>query len=271
MKSSHVPSMNPSEDSSEYRLTSTGFVHSVETFGTVDGPGIRYVIFFQGCPMRCQYCHNPDTWTPNIGTQKSVEELLAEYEKGKAFYQKGGITVTGGEPLLQLPFLTALFQEAKEKGIHTCLDTAGSVYPLHPTKQQLAAYEALFSCTDLVLLDRKHSDAKKHQTLTGMSMDPVLAFAAALERHEIPVIVRHVVVPGITYEKEELLALGKEIGSWKNLIGLDVLPYHTMGKEKYEKLGIEYSLPDTPALTQEQAKKARAVILAGIAESRKNA
>lgn len=241
-----------------------GRIHSIESFGTVDGPGIRFVVFFQGCPMRCQYCHNPDTWNPALGTEMTVEELLAQYDKNRNFYAKGGITATGGEPLLQLPFLTELFTQAKEKGIHTCLDTSGIVY--RESRQE--EFERLFSCLDLVLLDVKHSLPEGHKKLTGQSQEPVLAFAEALEKARIPMIVRHVVVPGITDGEEELRTLGHLLGKYRNLKGLEVLPYHTMGVKKYEALGIPYPLTGIESMDKEEARKARQKILAAIAQTR---
>lgn len=243
-----------------------GYIHSTESFGTVDGPGIRFVIFFQGCPLRCKYCHNPDTWQPNQGNKMTVGELLELYQHNERFYQKGGITATGGEPLMQLAFLTSLFTEAKKRGIHTCLDTSGIVY----TKSKREEFEKLFAVTDLVLLDVKHSDPKGHKELTGQDQEPVLAFAKALEEARVPMIVRHVIVPGITDGKEELAALGHLIGKFRNLKGLEVLPYHTMGEKKYEQLGIPYPLRGVEAMDKKEAGKARELLLKIIMEERKN-
>ena len=192
----------------------TGRIHSVESFGTVDGPGIRFVVFFQGCPMRCAFCHNPDTWAFTGGQQMTADELLDQYEKNKSFYKGGGITATGGEPLAQLPFLTELFQKAKQRGIHTCLDTSGIFYN-DKKKDQFAA---LFAVTDLVLLDFKHSDEAGHKALTGQPQAPVLAFAAALEEAGVPMVARHVVVPGRTDGEEHLHRLGRMLGGYRNLI-----------------------------------------------------
>lgn len=242
----------------------TGYIHSTESFGTVDGPGVRFVIFFQGCPMRCKYCHNPDTWSVNGGTETTVGELLESYERNRDFYKKGGITATGGEPLMQLEFLTELFGEAKRRGIHTCLDTSGIVY----NEKRKEEFEKLFSVTDLVLLDIKHSSPEGHVALTTQRQEPVLAFAKALEEAKIPVIIRHVVVPGITDGDEELRSLGHLIGKWKNLKGLDVLPYHTMGVVKYKNLGIPYPLEGLPNMEPVKAKEAKEKILAAIREAR---
>lgn len=242
----------------------TGRIHSLESFGTVDGPGIRFVVFFQGCPMRCQYCHNPDTWEPGAGTAMGVEEILSAYERNKNFYRKGGITATGGEPLLQLGFLTELFGEAKKRGIHTCLDTSGIIYRESRQKE----FEKLFACLDLVLLDLKHSSPEGHRKLTSQEQAPVLAFARALEKARIPMIVRHVVVPGITDGEEHLDELGRILASFRNLKGLEVLPYHTMGLKKYESLGIPYPLQGVEAMDKADAAKARERILQSIRSNR---
>ncbi|MDO4273400.1 MAG: pyruvate formate-lyase-activating protein [Eubacteriales bacterium] len=241
-----------------------GHIHSTESFGTVDGPGVRFVIFFQGCPLRCQYCHNPDTWELKGGTEMTADQLLSEYERNKEFYKGGGITATGGEPLLQLSFLTELFRKAKKRGIHTCLDTSGIVY--RPSRGE--EFQKLFQVTDLVLLDMKHSEPKGHEKLTGQKQDHVLEFARALELARIPVIIRHVVVPGITDGESQLLLLGHIIGKLRNLKGLEVLPYHTMGAVKYKNMGMAYPLEGVPEMDAAGARKARDIILEGIRQVR---
>ena len=235
----------------------TGRVHSIESFGTVDGPGVRLVVFFQGCPMRCLYCHNPDTWPVDGGKPTTVAEILAAYDRNRSFYRSGGITATGGEPLVQLPFLTALFRAAREKGIHTCLDTSGILY----RDSRRAEFEALFGCTDLVLLDFKHADPAGHERLTGHPQAPVLAFARALCAAGVPIVARHVVVPGLTDDEEEWRALGRLLAPLSTLKGLDVLAYHTMGCAKYDALGLEYPLAGVPALEKARARQARQTIL----------
>lgn len=227
-----------------------GRIHSIETFGTLDGPGVRFVVFFQGCPMRCLYCHNPDTWNLSGGTLYTAEELLFQYRKGKEFYRDGGITASGGEPLMQLAFLTELFEEAKKWGIHTCLDTSGSPY----RKEEQEMYDRLFSSLDLVLLDIKHSGAREHEMLTGKSQAPILSFAKALDQAKIPMIVRHVAVPGWTDTKEEARKLGELLREYHNIQDVEVLPYHTMGVEKYRKLGISYRLEEVPPMEKAQAE-----------------
>ena len=245
-----------------------GFVHSTESFGTVDGPGVRFVIFLQGCPMRCQYCHNPDTWKMNSGTVRSAQSLIGEYERNKAFYSTGGITVTGGEALMQIDFLLELFQLAKEKKIHTCLDTSGVTY--RPGESDYnRKLDALMTVTDLVLLDLKHIDPVGHKELTGHDNAGILAFAQYLDEKQIPVWVRHVVVPGITDDKQLLTRLGAFIGTLSNVKALDVLPYHIMGVTKYESLGIPYPLKGVEPATQKQAMAAKQIIMKAYWQARR--
>lgn len=243
----------------------TGKVHSVESFGTVDGPGIRYVIFMQGCPLRCLYCHNPDTWDISAGREITVEEILVEYNKNRDFYSKGGITVTGGEPLLQIDFLIELFKEAKKQEIHTCIDTSGITFNPNNTEK----IDTLLKYTDLVMLDIKHINDNEHIKLTGKSNENILQFAKHLEKLKKPVWIRHIIVEGITDSPEYLEELGRFIGSLKNLAALDVLPYHTMGVNKYKELGIPYALEGVPALPLKEAVKAKQHILKGIYEVKK--
>lgn len=241
-----------------------GYIHSLETFGTVDGPGVRFVVFFQGCPMRCQYCHNPDTWDKKDGIKMTAEEILERFERNRSFYKTGGITATGGEPMLQIDFLTELFAKAKEKAIHTCLDTSGIVFPVDSQETfpeiTVEKIDKLLSVTDLLLLDIKHMDDASHKKLTKHSNKASLAFARYLSQIGKPVWIRHVVVPGITFDKEELQELGKFLATLSNVEKIDVLPYHAMGKVKYENLGLAYSLADTPQLTKAEVEIARKYI-----------
>lgn len=237
-----------------------GRIHSTESFGTVDGPGTRFVIFFQGCPMRCQYCHNPDTWDVNGGTLRSADDLLAEYDSCKEFYKEGGLTVTGGEPLLQIDFLTELFEKAKAKGIHTCIDSSGIVFN-RGSASFMEKLDRLLSFTDLIMLDIKHIDNEAHKVLTGQPNTDILDFARYLSDKQIPVWIRHVIVPGITYEEKPLKRLGAFLAELHNVKALDVLPYHTMGKAKYDKLGMKYVLDGVPALTNQDATRAREIII----------
>ena len=246
-----------------------GFIHSTESFGTVDGPGVRFVIFLQGCPMRCKYCHNPDTWKMNSGGLRSAQSLIKEYERNSAFYQKGGITVTGGEALMQIDFLLELFTLAKQKGIHTCLDTSGITYrPGNNSYNQ--KLDALMTMTDLVMLDIKHIDADAHRELTGHDNAGILAFARYLAEKDIPVWIRHVVVPGITDDPGQLTRLGAFLGTLPNVKALDVLPYHIMGVTKYQELDIPYPLEGVPPATKQQAMEAKKIILTAYWKTRRN-
>ncbi len=246
-----------------------GHVHSIESFGTVDGPGIRLVVFLKGCPMRCLYCHNPDTWEPGGGTEMEPEEIISQFLSAEAYYKNGGITVSGGEPMLQMDFLIQLFTLAKAQNIHTCLDTSGVTFsPAHPDFME--KLDRLLAVTDLILLDIKHIDSAEHQKLCGYPNENILAFARYLDQKQIPVWIRHVIVPGITYKQDELYRTGRFMGSLSNVKALDVLPYHDMGKAKYEKLGIPYALAGVKPLSQEQAIAARKIILKGIRDERIN-
>lgn len=240
-----------------------GRIHSLESFGTVDGPGVRYVVFMQGCPMRCKYCHNPDTWEVNAGTLMDADYIIEQYERNKGFYTDGGITVTGGEPLLQIDFITELFEKAKAKGIHTCIDSSGITFnPDSP--EVMAKFDKLMPLTNLVMLDIKHIDDEHHLELTKQHNKNILAFAQYLSDKGVDTWIRHVVVPGITDDDEYLYKLGYFIGGLKTLRALDVLPYHDMGKVKYEKLGIDYPLKDTPPMDKTILLDKKKAIIDGI-------
>lgn len=241
----------------------SGRIHSLESFGTVDGPGVRYVVFVQGCPMRCAYCHNPDTWEMNAGTVMEASYIIEQYERNKGFYKDGGITVTGGEPLMQVDFLLELFTLAKKKGIHTCIDTSGIAYK-PGNREWIEKLDRLMTMTDLVMLDIKHIDPEKHKELTGQPNDGILAFAEYLSEKNVDTWIRHVVVPGITDDDEYLYQLGYFIGGLKSLKALDVLPYHTLGKPKYDRLGMEYKLKDVPAMDKDKVVEKKKVILDGL-------
>ncbi len=238
-------------------MTIKGNIHSIETCGTVDGPGIRFVIFMQGCPLRCQYCHNPDTWQTDTNKLITVDEIMQKYDGVKEFVQSGGITVTGGEPLLQIDFVTELFKVAKNHGIHTALDTSGITFNPENTEN----INKLLKYTDLVLLDIKHIDDAEHKKLTGVSNKNILAFAQYLSEKQIPVWIRHVVVKDITLNEKYLKELGKFLATLNNIKALDVLPYHNMAIPKYESLGINYPLKNTPPTSKEEAINARNIIL----------
>lgn len=242
-----------------------GNVHSTESFGTVDGPGIRFVVFLQGCPMRCAYCHNPDTWEIGCGTSRTVEDILKEYDSYKEFLKGGGITVTGGEPLIQIEFVTELFRQAKEKGIHTCLDTSGITF----TRNEIDRFLKLLEVTDLVMLDIKEMDDEKHRELTGCSNKAVLEFAHFVSEQKKELWIRYVAVPGITDNVSDLTLLGQFLSSLKSLKALDVLPYHTMGRTKYEQLKLPYRLEGIEPMGKEEALKVRTVILDSLRSSLK--
>lgn len=245
-----------------------GRIHSLESFGTVDGPGVRFVVFVQGCPMRCAYCHNPDTWEMNAGMEMEPAYIIEQYERNISFYKDGGITVTGGEPLMQVDFLIDLFTLAKEKNIHTCIDSSGIAYKKTSTPEWLSKLDHLMTLTDLVMLDIKHIDPEKHKELTSQPNDGILAFLAYLDEKKVDVWLRHVVVPTITDDDKYLFELGYFIGQFSNIKALDVLPYHTMGESKYEKLGIEYKLKGIPAMDKDKVIEKKQVILDGIKKRR---
>ena len=210
----------------------TGLINQLESFGTVDGPGIRFVVFFQGCPLRCQFCHNPDTWNMKDGKEYTTDQLLKTALRYKSYWgEKGGITVSGGEPLLQMEFLTELFKKAKEAGVHTTLDTSGNPYtekePWHSHWLELMKY------TDLVLLDIKQIDEQEHRKLTGQTGKNILAMARELSDMEKPVWIRHVLVPGGSDKDEYLYRLADFIHTLKNVQRVEVLPYHTLGTFKW--------------------------------------
>ena len=234
-----------------------GNIHSIESCGTVDGPGIRFVVFFQGCPMRCAYCHNPDTWDFNVNQKMSVDEILNKYDGVKEFLKNGGLTATGGEPLAQIDFLIELFKRAKAKNIHTTLDTSGITF----NKENIKKFDELVKYTDLVMLDIKHIDTVSHHKLTGQNNYNILEFAKYLSIKKVPVWIRHVVVPNITYLKSQLTKLGEFLSTLDNIQALDVLPYHDMAVAKYENLGKEYPLKGVAPLTKEQALDARNTII----------
>lgn len=244
-----------------------GKIHSIESFGTVDGPGLRLVVFMQGCPLRCLYCHNPDTWKTSGGREMSADELLEEYKKNAVFYKNGGLTVTGGEPLLQIDFLLELFEKAKKEGIHTCIDTSGVTFRKEDS-EYMQGLDRLMTYTDLVMLDIKHIDSEKHKSLTGQTNENILDFARYLDAKNIPMWIRHVVVEGYTDSDGDLTRLGEFIGTLKNAKALDVLPYHTMGVTKYAELGIKYRLEGMPSLSKSDAARAKQKILLGIKNSR---
>lgn len=219
----------------------TGRIHSVETFGAVDGPGVRYVVFFQGCPMKCLYCHNPDTQCTDGAAELTVDKVLEKLLRNKSFYTTGGITATGGEPLMQIEFLAQLFKAASNYNIHTCLDTSGIVF-CKDDINTVKLFDELIKYTNLVMLDIKHINDKKHISLTGHSNKNVLDFAKYLNEHNIPVWIRHVVVPGITTDTEDIEKLAEFLNGLNNVEKIEFLPYHSLARSKYEQLGRKYPL-----------------------------
>lgn len=245
-----------------------GKIHSLESFGTVDGPGTRFVVFTKGCPMRCLYCHNPDTWDQTGAIEMDTKYILEQYHRNESFYMNGGgITVTGGEPLVQIDFVTELFEECKKEGIHTCLDTSGIMFnPDNP--EMMAKHDRLMKVTDLVMLDIKHIDNEHHKKLTSQQNTNILKFAFYLQEKGVDMWIRHVVVPGITDDDKYLYDLGYFLGQFHNLRALDALPYHDMGKVKYEKLGIEYPLKDVKPMDPKILVEKKKVIIEGIKKRR---
>lgn len=238
-----------------------GIVHSLESFGSVDGPGVRFVVFMQGCKMRCKYCHNPETWGFN-GTEYTPQQLFQEAWKYRMYWgknmEKGGVTVSGGEPLLQIDFVTEFFKLLKEKGVHTALDTAGQ--PFKETPEFLAKFDELLKYTDLVLLDLKEFDAMKHKELTGVDNKNIHKMAQYLSQKGIPMWIRHVLVPGITDGERGLEDLGLFIESLNTVEKVEILPYHTLGLIKYKKLNLDYPLMDVATPTEEQVQKAKQLL-----------
>lgn len=245
----------------------TAQIHSIESFGTVDGPGVRFVVFFQGCPMRCSYCHNPDTWereTEDV-LKLSSDDLLSKYDSLKTFLKNGGITVSGGEPLLQIDFVLELFTKAKKLGIHTCIDTCGAINVTnHFMSEKL---KKLIEVTDLFMVDIKEINDLKHKEITGMSNAVVLKFVQFLSEKNANIRIRHVIVPDLTMNSKDLFELGYFIGQFK-INELEILPYHKLGIAKWEQLNKVYPLKETREATKEEAEKSRLIIQKGMSYRR---
>ncbi|PAB60646.1 pyruvate formate-lyase-activating protein [Anaeromicrobium sediminis] len=235
-------------------MSKSAYVHSVETCGTVDGPGIRYILFLKGCPLRCKYCHNPDTWINEDGEEKSVDEIMKEVRRYKSYFQAsgGGITVSGGEPTLQADFVGELFKQCREEGIHTCLDTSGYC--------EIEDVKELLENTDLVLLDIKQIDNIKHRELTGVENIKTLQFAKYLEEQNIPVWIRYVLVPQHTDDTKDIEDLGKYLGTLSNIQRVEVLPYHEMGISKWESMNMDYPLKGITSPSKESVEKAKDIL-----------
>ena len=236
-----------------------GFIHSTESFGSVDGPGIRFLIFLQGCPMRCRFCHNPDTWKIEKSQEMSATELLDKAERYRSYWgNEGGITVSGGEALLQIDFLIELFQEAKKRNINTCLDT--SAQPFTRQEPFFSKFEELMHHTDTVLLDIKHIDDEQHRRLTGHTNKNILDCARYLSDIHKNVWIRHVLVPEWTDRDEWLYQLREFLNTLQNIEKVEVLPYHTLGTFKWENLGIPYTLKDIQPPTKERIENAERIL-----------
>lgn len=240
-----------------------GHIHSTESFGAADGPGVRFIVFMQGCHMRCRYCHNPDTWKMGGGDEVTADEILKRALRFKPYWGKdGGITISGGEPLLQIDFVIELFKKAKELGINTCIDTAGNPF----TKEDpfFSKFEELMKYTDLLLLDLKEINPARHKDLTGFDNSNIIEMAKYLSEINKPVWIRHVLVPEHSDFDEDLDALGDFIDTLSNVDRVEILPYHTLGKFKWENLGIPYTLESISPPSAERIENAKQRIHAGI-------
>lgn len=233
-----------------------GHIHSTESFGAADGPGVRFIVFMQGCHMRCRYCHNPDTWKMDGGDEVTADEILKRALRFKPYWGKdGGITISGGEPLLQIDFVIELFKKAKELGINTCIDTAGNPF----TKEEpfFSKFEELMKYTDLLLLDLKEINPTRHKDLTGFDNSNIIEMAKYLSEINKPVWIRHVLVPEHSDFDEDLDALGDFIDTLSNVDRVEILPYHTLGKFKWENLGIPYTLESISPPSAERIENAK--------------
>lgn len=240
-----------------------GIVHSLETFGSVDGPGVRFVVFLQGCKMRCKYCHNPETWSMCGGEEWSADKLFEKVFKYRNYWGKnmseGGVTVSGGEPLLQIEFVTEFFKLLKENGVHTTLDTSGQ--PFTMDEEWLGNFDELLKYTDLVMLDLKEFDNVKHKTLTGFDNENILRMAEYLSDKGISMWIRHVLVPGLTDDETGLRNMAKFISSLKTVEKIENLPYHTLGLFKWENLNMKYSLDGVKSPTSEEVAIADRILM----------
>ncbi|MCD8390265.1 MAG: pyruvate formate lyase-activating protein [Firmicutes bacterium] len=234
-------------------------VHSLESFGSVDGPGVRYVIFLQGCRLRCQFCHNPDTWSTKTNQQFTADELLEKAMRYRLYWgEDGGITVSGGEPLMQIDFLIEFFKKAKAEGIHTTIDTAGQ--PFAEEEPFILKFNELMKYTDLVMLDIKEINDNRHKVITGASNENILKMALYLDGINKPVWIRHVLVPERSDFDEDLKALAEFIKTLGNVEKVEVLPYHTLGVHKWQELGIDYPLEGIPSPSKERIENANAIL-----------
>lgn len=225
-------------------------LHSVETMGLFDGPGIRTIFFLQGCPLRCAFCHNVDTQDPKIGKEITVEQIVSRSVRMKPYFEKsgGGVTFSGGEPLLQGKFLVEAIKALRKENIHVAVDTSGF--------GDVRYYDSIIGNANLILLDVKHYEKKSFRDITEVSNQPLLYFMESLKKHNTPIWIRHVMMPGVTDSKYHMEKLCEFILPLKNIIEkIEILPYHTMGIEKYKTLGIDYKLKDMPPMDKEVAKE----------------
>ena len=231
----------------------SGLIHSVESCGTVDGPGIRFIVFLSGCSLRCQYCHNPDTSFKRRGKERTVEDVLEEISRYASFLKtaKGGVTISGGDPLFQPDFTRALLRSCKEMGLHTCIDTSGHL--------GCNADDAMLADTDLVLLDIKAWNPEQYKHVTAQNLQLTLDFAEKLAARRIPMWLRYVLVPGLTDQLEDITALARYAAGLGNVQRVDVLPFHQMGKFKWGELGLEYPLMELEPPAQELTDKVRSI------------
>lgn len=237
-----------------------GRIHSVESFGSADGPGVRYIVFLKGCNMRCKYCHNPDTWAKtDDGQLMSASEVLKKALRYKNYWKsKGGITVSGGEALLQIDFVTELFRLAKEAGVNTCLDTSGN--PFTREEPFFGKFNELMKYTDLYMLDIKHIDPEGHKKLTGQPNDNILDMAHYLSENGKAMWIRHVLVPGVTDDEDQLTRLKAFIDTLSTVERVEILPYHTLGVFKWKELGIPYQLENVEPPTKEDVERAERIL-----------
>ena len=247
-------------------MSQIGYVHSIDTFGSVDGPGIRFILFLQGCTLRCKYCHNRDSWKLNAGKQMTTSEIMTEVLKYREFFDAsgGGITVSGGEPLIQLSFLIELFKYCKQHNIHTNIDTSGGI---KLSEKNVELLDELLTYTDLIMLDVKLMDPVAHKELIGVSNEHILAFGRYVAKSKTPLWIRRVLVPSKTDDEADLLATAgyiKELNQVGRVERVEVLPYHTMGESKWAELGYEYPLKGQRVPTKEEVEKAENILKAGL-------
>ena len=230
-----------------------GRIHSIESMGLVDGPGIRAVVFMQGCRLRCKYCHNPDTWDLNGAKEMEAADLIRKISRFKPYFKdNGGVTFSGGEPLMQPEFLAECLRLSKEAGIHTCIDTAGQMRLEGTEETRQQQIEEILKYTDLILMDVKHLDEGAYRELTGTVPAPWLDWMKAVEESGIPVWIRQVVIPGLTDSEEYLNKLSEYVKTLNHVEKVQLLPYHDTGKQKYADLGIDYPLKGVPEADREK-------------------